>query len=589
MGEIEKIKEKIDIIEFINESVPLKKVGRNFKALCPFHSEKTPSFIVSPERQIWYCFGACNDGGDIFKFLMKWENLEFPEALRELAKKTGVKLRKWDIENKEWQIKERLYEINHLTSEYYYYLLTEHKIGEKARQYLKKREIKDKIIKIFMLGYAPSGWRNLLPFLKKKGYKEEEIEKAGLIIKGEKGYYDRFRGRLIFTLKDNRGNIIGFSGRLLKEKIAEAKYINTPETPLYQKNRVLYGLDITHKAIKKEGKAIVCEGEFDVLSAFQEGITNIVAIKGTALTENQLHLLKRYTEEILLALDMDLAGDMAASRGIELADQFGFAIKMLRLRKGKDIDEALQENSLKVKQALKEAVSVYDFILESALKRVTGEDAFSKKKIAQEVIPFYAKITNLVVRNHYVKKLAKELGVSEEAILEEIEKEVQGDKVQGQIQNSEREKNRKTREELLEEYLLSLIVQSKNLQKNLEALKENGIIEELTTPAVRKIIVAMEPWNHKTIEQFAGTLPKELLDVFNRAYLIDLHLILKEKKKFEKEFTQTTKELKKMALQRKLAVLSTKVKAKQEENLERLNQEFREISQKLKKLVIENL
>jgi len=302
MRDADQIKEKIDIVEFIQEYVPLKKAGRNFKGLCPFHSEKSPSFYVAPDRQIWHCFGACDEGGDVISFYMKIENVTFPEALTELARRVGMTLTSSYEHDETWKQRSRLYEIHHLASEYYHYVLTKHAIGSAGRDYLTNRAISEKIIKTFMLGYAPSGWRNLLPFLMKKGYHEDEIETAGLIIRGKNGYYDRFRGRVMFTLKDHRGNIVGFSGRLLSKEAKEAKYINSPETPLYHKSKVFYGLDVTGKSISEADQAIICEGEFDVLTSFESGISNIVAIKGTALTQDQLKILKRYTNNYYMTL-----------------------------------------------------------------------------------------------------------------------------------------------------------------------------------------------------------------------------------------------------------------------------------------------
>jgi len=329
MTDVELVKSKIDIVSFLSDYITLKKAGRNFKALCPFHSEKTPSFVVSPERQSWHCFGSCGEGGDVISFLEKWENLEFLEALRILAKKVGVTLSNY-TPSSQTQLKDRLIEANHLASEFYHYLLVNHKIGKRAREYLESRRIKNETIKTFMLGYAPESWDSLLKYLLKKGYQTGEIHQAGLVVKSDRGrYYDRFRGRLMFTLCDHRGNVIGFSGRLLDEEIHSeykrgvyserergAKYVNTAETPVYIKGNTLYGLYITKEAIKKEKEAVLVEGEFDMLSSFQAGAANVCAIKGSALTEGQLLLLKRYTENLILALDSDFAGSEAAKRGI---------------------------------------------------------------------------------------------------------------------------------------------------------------------------------------------------------------------------------------------------------------------------------
>ena len=488
MSEIEEIKEKIDIIEFIGELIPLKKSGRNYVANCPFHSEKTPSFVVSPERQIWHCFGACNEGGDIFKFLMKWENLEFFDALKELAKKAGVKLSRLNIEDKNWKAKSKLYEINHLTSEYYHYLLTSHKSGQKGLNYFKNRRISDKIIKTFMLGYAPMGWRNLFSYLKKKGYQNDDLEKSGVVIKTRDGnYYDRFRGRIMFTLFDHRDNIIGFSGRTLEANPKEAKYINSPETLIYHKGKNLFGLNATREEVRKKNQIIICEGEFDVLSAFQNGIGNIAAVKGTALTFDQLRLIKRYCDEIILAFDMDIAGNLAAKRAIEMAEDFSLNIKVARITSGKDIDEAIKKDLSATIKDLKKTSSIYDFIINSSLFRYPLEDPFSKKRIASEIIPFLAKIQNYILKNHFVKKLAEVLDVSEESINFEIEKNTK--KISFPVfGNKETNLNTQKRDEVLEEYLLALIVQSKNPKERLAFTLDNLAVDDIMNLSIRKIL-----------------------------------------------------------------------------------------------------
>ncbi len=303
MDQIEEIRSKIDLVAFISETVPLKKAGRNFKGLCPFHTEKTPSFIVSPERQIWKCFG-CQKGGDAFGFLMEIERIEFGEALRILAKKTGVVLQSYRPSQSESE-KDKLYQINHLAAEFFHYLLLNHRAGKKALNYILQRGISKQSLEKFKLGYAPAMWDGLQGFLVgKKGYKAEDLEKAGLIIKraGEQesrkveGYYDRFRDRLMFPLSDHRGNVVGFAGRVLDPEVKEAKYVNTPETAVYHKSDLLFPLDVTKEEIKKENCAMVVEGELDAISSYQVGLKNVVAIKGSALSEEQSRLLKRFCE-----------------------------------------------------------------------------------------------------------------------------------------------------------------------------------------------------------------------------------------------------------------------------------------------------
>jgi DNA primase len=274
MTDIDEIKSRLNIVDIIGKTVKLKKTGRNFKGLCPFHNEKTPSFIVSPDRQIFHCFG-CGKGGTVFDFIMEYQHVDFAEALEDLAHLAGVKLTRGISTTPEGNLREKLYAVNHLSSEFYHYILTKHTLGEKGLLYLKNRGITDKSIKTFSLGYSPNSWDGLYKFLRKKGYEDDLIEKAGLVSRmehpreGGRGYYDRFRGRVMFTLKDHRGNVVGFAGRVLDpstssgQVLQEAKYINTSETPVYVKSNVLYALDVTKDAIQKANEAVIMEGELD--------------------------------------------------------------------------------------------------------------------------------------------------------------------------------------------------------------------------------------------------------------------------------------------------------------------------------------
>lgn len=577
MTDIELIKSKIDIVELIGEYVTLKKSGRNFTACCPFHAEKSPSFYVSPERQIWHCFGACNEGGDVISFIMKQERLEFPEALKELADRTGIQLTDSFSHDKNWQQKERLYEMNHLASEYYHYILTKHQTGAPGREYLASRNIHPKLAETFMLGYAPSGWHNLLSFLKKKGYQEEEIETAGLIVHSSGRYYDRFRGRFMFTLHDHRGQTVGLSGRVLGT-VKQAKYINSPETPIYHKSNVLYGLFQTKDAIKQAGYAIFCEGEFDVLSAFQAGISNIVAIKGTALTQEQLRLIKRFVTDIRLGLDMDIAGDQAARRSIELADSMDLTVRVIEIPGGKDIDEAVRTNTPDLKKAIEHAESVYDFVLSSARKRHTGASAETKKKISSEVIPLYARITNPIVRDHYVKLLASILDVSESAVAEQVSVTQKKSHLHQPVTAPDRIVHTSA-EDMLSLHLLALIIQSSNPLQYLHLEEITRTIQTLPSGPVQRILNLLSSATPDTIQTIDSLLPKELVDTYNRAYLQDITTLLADKKLFEKELARTIVALKKLVLKKQLKKVSQDMKG--QSDLTEVNAAFQKISHEL--------
>jgi len=583
MDQVDEIRKKIDIVSFISEYIPLKKAGRNFKALCPFHSEKAPSFIVSPERQIWKCFG-CGEGGDAFSFLMKIEGMEFGEALRVLAKRTGVKLVSYRPSGREAE-KEKLYSLNYLASEFYHYLLVNHPVGKRGLGYLLERGIKKDSIKRFKLGFAPPLWDGLQRFLiGKKGYKLEDLKKAGLLAFGSGKPRDFFRERIIFPLKDHRGNVVGFSGRVLPGKNETApKYINIAETLLYQKSSLLYGLDQGKEEIRKKRSVIVVEGEFDVISSFQANVENIVAIKGSSLTFEQCQLLKRFADEIILALDRDIAGDAAARRGIETADSLGFELKVVELPEGKDPDELAQKSKALWQKAVKKAMPVYDFFISSACSRFDKNTSSGKKRIGEEVLPVLKKITNDLVRAHYVRFLAKELELPEEALFDRMEK-IKLDQQEEKTPLVKKEE-KPSRRWLLEEHLLSLFFQT-GKEKELLKKKFSSLFE---TQAFVRIIQFLKKYfkEHKKFssETFAKTLPSELVEIFNGFFLADWPSEIENDVWREKEAERTVLELERVDIQEKLKSLAFEIslleKKGKQKTLNKKKEEFRLLSQRL--------
>lgn len=590
--QLDEIKQKIDLVSYIAETIPLKKAGRNFKGLCPFHGEKTPSFVVSPERQIWHCFG-CQKGGDVFAFLMQMDNLEFPEALEILAKRAGVKLVRNFQVSENGKLKDKIYQINHLASEFYHYLLLNHQSGKQALDYILGRGVSRKSLETFSLGWAPNMWDGLMKFLTKKGYTIGEMEQAGLIIRktrhpefssGSKilkqvqydndQFYDRFRARLMFTLRDQRSNAVGFSGRILEANPDQAKYINTSETPVYIKGNVLYGLDVTKEAIKKEDAAIVVEGELDLISSFQAGVSNVVAIKGSALTEGQVQLLKRYTQNLILALDMDSAGLAASRRGIEIADNAGFSIKVVKLAEGKDPDECARLNPAAWKKAVKEALPVFDYFLDVSLNHFDSKTAEGKKKISDDVLPILTKIQNPIVQAHYLNQLAKVLAVSEEAISKTMQKFVKSEKTGIVSEDNFSGQALKNLPERLEEHLLALFLQRDD-QNQLPLILE--MQKFVIGIAVQKILKLLEAGSIKDF-------PAELLSVADQAYLEDLSEILEDSSLYERELEKTIFTIKKNFYQKKIQELAQKMKeAKTEDEEKNLSLAYRDVSEELKK------
>jgi DNA primase len=557
MSEIEEVKSRLNIVDVIGAKVELKKAGRNFRGLCPFHNEKTPSFMVSPERQTFHCFG-CGKGGSVIDFLMEYDHVDFIEALETLAEKAGVTLTRRFDETPQAKLKARIFEVNHLTCEYYHYILTKHALGEKSRLYLKNRGVSDKTAETFMIGYSPASWDGLLRFLKKKGYDEKLLIDAGLIVSSGRGGYDRFRGRVMFPLRDHRSNILGFSGRVLDPTIKEAKYINTSETPVYVKSNVLFALDITKGAIQKANEAIIMEGEFDVISSWQEGISNVVAIKGSALTEGHVNLLKRFTERITFALDSDLAGDAASRRGIAIAEKAGMDLKVVQIKSGKDPDEAVRENPPEFKQAIQKAIPIYDYFITSAARRFDIKEAYGKKKVSEELLPILTTIENPVVQAHYMKKVAQTLDVSEDTIATGMKKiKIYSKDIQPK---SELPKEKISRFEKLEVFILAMILQTKT-KDFLEDFQENVDLGDISHPGIRQILVNLIQYisTHPifAIQDFVKVLPNELLPVADEAFLWDIAEFIDDEDETFRRWQKTLIELRKSLLKGKMKKLAS--------------------------------
>lgn len=578
---IQEVKNKIDIIEFIGSYITLKKAGRNFKAICPFHQEKTPSLIISPDRQIWHCFGACQMGGDTIAFLMKWENLTFYEALKELAEKAGVALKKVDFEDKTWQKKERLLLINQTIYEFYHYLLTTHSIGEKARKYLEKRGVTKKNITVFGLGYAPASWDSLSKYLRKKEFEQLEGIEAGVLVKSEKGgVYDRFRKRIIFPLYNPAGQIIGFSGRML-EAGSSAKYVNTPETALYHKRETLFGIQITKDAIKKKGTAVLVEGEFDMISCFRKGISYTVAVKGSAVTYDQLFLLKRYTQKIILCLDADFSGQETTKKAIVDAEQLDFEINVVTFDPYKDPDEAIEKDFLQFKKRIEKPLPLYDFIIDTARNRYPHDDAVSKKNIGDEVIPFLMTIKNPIVQSYYVKKIAQFLEVESYSI-ELLMQKIRRKKISKKRSPFPMISKGTDRFDLIQKYILHRLFQEDDLSVFYNKMKKIIEISDFSIVSYQKLLNELSHFLETNdtfdIQRFIQKLSSQLLSVFDEVMLFDITIF--EKTIDEKSITRTFYEFKRLSLKKKINTLM-KMDAIEENKIKMLMKALSDIEKKL--------
>ena len=588
MDQVAQVREKIDIVALISGYLPLKKLGRNFKTQCPFHSEKTPSFVVSPERQIWHCFG-CNKGGDCFTFLMEYENLEFGEALRTLAKKAGVVLPEGKFATGISSQKEKIYILNKQAMEFYHFVLTKHAAGKKALAYLtEERKIKEKVIQTFMLGFAPTAGDGLVNYLiHKKKHAREDIIAAGVAT--QRG--DFFTNRIMFPLFDHRGNVEGFSGRTMDPSASSgqgqygSKYVNTRETLVYHKGSVFFGLHIAKEEIKKQNWAIIMEGEFDVISSFQEGIGNAVAVKGTALTENQVNLIARFAQRVSLCFDSDRAGQEAIKRSLPALEKKSLSTSIIATPNGKDPDEAVRNDPFAFKKAVKNDVGVYDYLLEQTLVSVNKESAEGKKKITEELLPLFAGIENEIVKEHYLKKLAKSLDVSYESMRKQSEK-MQKKEVENTL--IQKVKDTRPRQEILEEYLLALILQDVNPKKMFDNAIKNLSEFVFTTPAHEKIFENLTSYFAETAvfnhEKFLKILPPELFAAFDRCYLLPLP-ILSTEDKYKEEMGKVASHLQLFFIRSKIKILGAAIQEKEknggDEELLTLREKFSRLVQLL--------
>ncbi len=416
--QVKEVKEKTDIVALIGEHVSLKKAGRHWKGLCPFHNEKSPSFTVSPELQLYKCFG-CGKSGDVFTFLEEYEGLDFPDALKILATKAGVEL----IPQKgiESGKKEGIYEANDLAAKFYHYILLNDVHGTSSLEYFtERRGLTRETIEAFSLGGAPESPRILFDFLtKKKNINADVLVESGLVYKTDNGqYFDRFRGRAIFPIQNARGATIALAGRILPGPMEKklAKYINSPETPIYHKSESLFGLPQSRVEIKKTGVVVVVEGEVDMISSWQNGVKNVVAIKGSALTDAHARVLSRLSHTVVLALDGDFAGGNAAMKGISEAQKFGMEVKVANLGKYKDPDEFARADATGYQTALSQAVNIWDFLVELMFSRHSIDTAQGKLELSRALVPYLSHIQDPILQAHYIRLVAGRLSVPEEAV-----------------------------------------------------------------------------------------------------------------------------------------------------------------------------
>ncbi|HAJ44614.1 DNA primase [Candidatus Azambacteria bacterium RIFOXYC1_FULL_41_20] len=472
--QVQEIKEKLNIVDVISGYLRLHKAGVNYRALCPFHNEKTPSFMVSPSRQNWHCFG-CAEGGDIFSFIQKIEAVEFPEVLKMLAEKAGVVLKYGDPKLR--SEKDRIYEICEKAAQFFAASLGNSTI---VLKYLGDRGLKNETISEWRLGYAPDSWNSLLLFLTGRGYREQEIEKAGLILSGQR-YHDRFRNRLMFPIFDANGRVVAFSGRIMSdiissktERAESGKYINSPETILFSKSKILYGLDKAKMEIRKNDKVVLVEGQMDTLLPWQDGVKNVVATSGTALTEDHLSILKRLTTNLVLAFDVDEAGSRATKRGVNLANEMGFGVSIVKPFSGKDPADFVKEQPGKFGALVADSRPIMEHYFHQVFEKFDPSKIESKKIAAITLLSEIKRLPSAMDRSHWLRELSLQLGIDESDLKEEmgqIEIEKDTPKI---LSIATAEVQNKNRKEILSERLLALLLKKPELMA--EATKAAGFL-----------------------------------------------------------------------------------------------------------------
>ncbi len=550
MSVIDEVKDRLDIVEVVSSYLQLNKSGRNYKALCPFHSEKTPSFVVFPESQRWYCFGACNEGGDVFNFVMKMEGWDFRTALEELARRAGVELRpQTPAQEQAAEEADRLREVLAAAARYYHHVLVNAAEAESARGYVESRGLNDETVERFLLGYSQPEWESAGTYLKKQGYSQEELLEAGLVVERESGgTYDRFRDRLMIPIRDRRGRVIGFGARTL-DPDGVPKYLNSPRTTLFDKSKILFGLEMARRAIRREDRVVIVEGYMDVMQAHQAGYKNVVAQMGTALTEAQLKQLQRYSKHIVLALDPDAAGVQATLHGLEVArgalekewepvfdprgllgyeGRLGVEMRVLELPAGQDPDDVIREDADLWSSLVDEAVPVVDFYLRVLAEGVDLDDTKAKARVVDELLPVLRAVTNPVEREDYVQKVARSLRVDERAVLVRLQstgrREIRRHRRfqrQPQDERSGDDRIDQRPDDLLESHCLSMLLRRPGVLSRVDALlRERGLEpvrpHDFSQTSLRAIFEAwddlLEEGPFVSVDALHGELPPRMHD-----------------------------------------------------------------------------
>ncbi|MFA4817870.1 MAG: DNA primase [Parcubacteria group bacterium] len=591
-SDIEEIKSRLNIVDVLGTYIRLEKAGANWRALCPFHNEKSPSFMVSEERQRYHCFG-CQKDGDIFSFVMEMEGLEFKDALNNLAEKAGVELKK--MNPKLAAEKNKTLEILELAAKFYETQLWKGEGKEKIIKYLYDRGLKDEALKEFRLGYAPKGWRNLLQFLEKRGYKTEEINKTGLLVKKENNsYYDRFRDRIIFPIADVNGKVVGYSARVAPGgDESQAKYVNTPETEVYHKSKILYGINTARQEMRQKDFVLLVEGNTDVIAAWQAGLKNTVAVSGTALTSEQVGIIKRYTDKVKMLFDMDSAGENATKKSIKICFEKEMEVKIVTLPESKDAAELAQKDPEKLKTAVKKAIGAMEYFFEKTFSRYDKNKVADKKIIAEELLAQISNLASEIEKRHWLKKLAADLEIDEAVLTDMLKKATLSERLGRQAPSAEIQEpfNPKKKMETLLRDLAGLALVYGDVWKKVsgeEALKPFFLKDSLLSAIIKKGKEAEYNFDRfiKVLDnqELAGDFEKIY---FEKKYRLDLNNNLEEViaddplVEAENILKEIKKEIKKEELEKITRDLKIAEKNKDKEAIQFLRLEVKKISEEM--------
>ncbi|MBU6447622.1 DNA primase [Patescibacteria group bacterium] len=582
---IQEIKDRLNIVDVLSSYIQLKKAGTNYKATCPFHHEKTASLMVSPSKQIWHCFG-CGEGGDIFGFMMKYENVDFPEALRMLAERAGVELPKFTRENAaQEQYKDKLYRINGLAARFYHETLMKSHAAEAARKYLQQRGLTQSTLRDWQIGYSPSEFHVLENFMLKKGFSLKELVDAGVSSKSPKGdVYDRFFGRITFPIVNYSGETAGFTARILDDSAKAAKYVNSPETQVYSKGRVIFGLYQAKQEIRKQDSAIVVEGNMDVITAHQAGFKNVVASSGTAFTYEQLQMLARLTKNLKFAFDTDAAGATATRRALESALQLGFTVYILNIKNAKDPDELIKKDPKLFAEAAENAPLYLDYFFEKSFENYDPTSVQQKKTIAASLVPLLRQLSDPLEAAHYIRLLSQRLNTPEKTVYELIARQ----KVQTPQRAAAQQQPAplvKPKSFQLEQKILGYALFRPEYARE---IFENCADSDFLDAEPQQVIVALrnKPAEQSEDEFIAGLHEQELAKLALFMVESEYHQ-LDNPAVFDKQYRQTLREFVtnnvKIAMKSVMTEMALAEQKKDKEKINELNKKFLELSKNLTK------